>query len=809
MLSRPILSIGIIAAAALLFESTLTRLLAVTQFYHFAFLVVSLALLGYGASGTILSIYPRLLTITLNRLLVWLGMAFAASVSIAYIVINYLPFDSYAIAWDRRQILYFFSYYLVLTLPFIVSGIAVGAAISTGKSKSHLIYAANLFGSGLGALFAPGALWLAGVPGAVLLSGVMGIIAALTATSDLGSISKWYRTIRWISIGVALSGIFVFCVLTSLNSRSRSPLGMVLSPYKGLAQVQRYPEAKTVFSRWNAISRIDVVQNASMHHFPGLSYEFEGVLPEQVGLSVDADALQPITLVQPDEFAAADYLPEKLVFDLRPKAKTLVLEPAGGLGVLQAIAGGSEEVTVVVGNPLVSEAVEAENQDISIYHHPRVKSVVEIPRVFMEQNDEVFDVVFIPLTDSYRPVTSGAYSLGEAYSLTVEAFKAALKSLSSDGVLVVTRWVQVPPSESLRMIATLLDALEGIKSVDVKYCIVSYRGIQTLTTLVKPAGWTEAELDKLRTFVENRKFDLVWAPDLEKGEINRYNRLFEPLYYQAVNEMLSTTNLSGYYRAYPFDITPTTDNHPFFFHFFKWEQTPEVLATIGHIWQPFGGSGYLVTIALLILATILSVLLILLPLAFQHGKKTAKIPKGIYLKALVYFTFLGFAFLFVEIPLIQQSIINLGHPTYAFTTVVFAVLFFSSLGSTLVRRESIPRKSIIVLLAGLASIFPVIFPRLVSISLGWHLSMRVLTILFCIAPLAILMGMPFPAGLMYLEQTGSEIIPWVWAVNGSVSVIASVLAAILALSYGFSTVLWMGACFYTGAAILYVLFIKV
>jgi len=176
MINRKYLSVAALAAATLLFESTLTRLLAVAQFYHFAFLVVSLALLGFGASGTLLSIFPRLRRISLEQLLIWAGIGFSVGVGVAFAGVNLLPFDSYSIAWERRQLLYFLLYYLALTIPFLVSGLGIGGALSLTKGKTHLVYAANLIGSALGALLAPLCLSLTGVPGAVLMSALMGLI---------------------------------------------------------------------------------------------------------------------------------------------------------------------------------------------------------------------------------------------------------------------------------------------------------------------------------------------------------------------------------------------------------------------------------------------------------------------------------------------------------------------------------------------------------------------------------------------------------------------------------------------------------
>ncbi len=806
MFRRHIFSVAALSAATLLLETTLTRLLAVAQFYHFAFLVVSLALLGFGASGTLLSVIPRLREVPLERMLARLGAGFVFSVMLAYAVVNFLPFDSYSIAWDRRQILFFVLYYLVLTLPFMITGLAIGSALVAGKEKSHLFYAANLLGSGAGALLAPVALWLAGVPGAVLASGILGLGVTLIAIKQEEQFERNQTWSRRIVISFISGGVIAFLALTTLNSQSRAPLGMTISPYKGLAQVRRFPNSEIIFSRWNAISRLDVVVDAGTHQLPGLSYLYPDVPPQQLGLSLDADALQAITLIQPEDFQAAKYLPENFAFEIYQQANVLVLEPGGGLGILQALAGGAAKVTAVVDNALVPQAIASTIPDVDVYTHPQVRMVSESIRVYLQQEDERFDIIFLPLTDAYRPVSSGAYSLAEDYSLTVEAFEAVLSRLEPDGVFVFTRWMQMPPSESLRAIAALVEALEQSEGQTASDKLVIYRGIQTVTVLVRPTGWTTDILASVRAFTQDRKFDLVWTPDIQEQEVNRFNRLPEPSFYLAVQELLTSKDRDDFYENYPYDISPPTDDRPFFFHFFTWEQTPEVLATLGHTWQPFGGSGYLILLALLALTMFLSLGLILLPLVWQPREHSGSQP-GRW-SVLIYFALLGIAFLFIEIPLIQRWILLLGHPTYAFTAVVVALLFFSGLGSTLARAVWLPKRVAFATLVLLALLTPFAVPQFSSLVLGLSAWARLMVAIFSLAPLGVLMGLPFPLGLAWLEERVQIWIPWAWAVNGCTSVIASVLAAILSLSYGFTAVLFLGAGAYAGAAVLYVRMLK-
>lgn len=800
-----------LAAGSLLLESTLTRLLAVAQFYHFAFLVVSLALLGFGASGSVLTLLPGFAEAGENeqaqneaKLKAWMrlsGMGFATSVVIAYGLVNLLPFDSYSIAWDRRQVLYFALYYFGLTLPFLFSGLGIGGVLTLQRGRSHLVYASNLLGSGLGALSAPVILGLSGVPGAVVISALMGVLA--------GSRFEAKRNGDKIIIGLIPAGLIFFVWLMALNLSNHAPLGMSISPYKGLASALRYPGSHRIFGRWNAISRIDVIAEAGTRQLPGLSYTYKGSPPPQNGLSIDAAALVPINLVSPENFEAVDFLPEALAFRLRAEGDVLVLNPGGGLGVLQALAGGAESVTAVMDNPLIIKALTDSTTKQEVYSFANVNVALETERVFLQRNQEKYAILFVPLTDTYQPVSSGAYSLSERYDLTVESIREMINHLDTDGLLVLTRWLQTPPSESLRLIATIMEALERQGIQDPEQTIVAYRGIQTMTVLVSPGEWNPEELATVREFTEEKRYDLVWAPNIQESETNQFNRLSEPSYFLAVKELLSREDRRSFYRDYPYAINPPNDDHPFFFHFFRWGQTPELFAALGRTWQPFGGSGYFILLAILALVVSLSAILVLAPLLFLRKRsRIGASDSGIRWAGLTYFTLIGLGFLLVEIPLIQNWILLLGQPTYAFTVVVATLLAFSSIGSRLARWRRLPRGPAFGALVVLALLTPWVSARLPEVILGWPFAIRTVLGVLSLAPLAILMGLPFPLGLNWLEEQAPQFVPWAWSVNGSASVVASILAAIFALSYGFTVVLLVGAAAYIGAFAIFITITK-
>jgi hypothetical protein len=766
------LGLALLSAAALAFEITLTRLFSVTQWYHFAFLAVSVALLGYGASGTALSLVPRWAKLPTSRRTFILSVLFALAVAGAYLSLNYSPFDSYRIAWERIQSLYLVLYYLALTAPFFCSGLVTGLLLTAHPEHAPHLYAANLLGSALGSLI-PVALLPHTGEGSILVIVALGLLAALIFRYPMAKVAE----------SMALLG---FCaMLFFFSTHLPAQFQLRLSPYKGLSQVLRFPDAEVVWQHWNAFSRVDRVASSAIRSAPGLSLSYPGAMPAADGLFVDGDDLSPVLKDADPELAG--YMPVALPYQLRPGGQALLLEPRGGMDIWIALAQGATSVVAVEGNPLLVEASS------HTYRHPNVQTVIEEGRSYARRSDETFDVVHLSLGDSYRPVTSGAYSLGERYDLTVEAFVSYLARLRPEGLLTIERWLQLPPSETLRAGAVAVQALRRVGVSDPAAQLVVIRDWQVSLILVKNGEWTSDELAHVRRFCRERSLDLVALPGLAESEANRFNVLDEPVFYRAFRQLL--TDPEVLYTAHAYDVRPPTDNQPFFFHFFKWDQTRAVLRQLGKTWQPWGGSGFFVLVALLGVTLITSGGLIVLPLAFARREETRqREPRG---RVLVYFGLLGLGFLFVEIPLMQRFILFLDHPIYAFTVVVSAVLTFSGLGSLVTPRLASKHTLVLLVIAILA--YPMVLPFLFQALLGAPLPVRLLVAACSLAPLGFLMGMPFPSGLVWLREQAPGLVPWAWAVNGCLSVLASVLAAMMALSGGFAWVLAAGALAYAGA----------
>ncbi len=797
-------AIGLISAAMILLELALLRLFAVQQFYHFAFMAISLALLGAGASGSLLTLRGRRFSPVV------LCLAFSVTSLGAYLVINYLPFDSYSIAWDSRQLLFLALYFLVIAVPFLFSGLLVGGELveqSRARSSSpgsHQVYGANLIGSAIGSLASLLVLAAAGSVGTVLVVVISGAVAALLFAFDrrAGSARNAYHRSTAGALLVIVTGLVLLVIRPNFLTQR-------LSPYKTLPILSQALDAQPILTVEDATARVDVLKSGTIHIMPGLSLLTPVGLPVQAGLMLDGDNLMPVTDLDPDSEQArllAAYRPEGVAAVLRPAANTVVINGGTGTEVLFALAAGAEAVTLVEENRLVTRALAGELVPLNrgLFADPRVIIATQSGRVFASRySGNGFDLAIVALTDPHRPVTSGAYSLTEDYNHTVQAFEEYLDTLTADGLLVVTRWVQTPPSESARTFAMLAEALNR-DGLDPAQHLLAFRTVRTMTLVAGKQPFSPQEIEQVRDFLERRSFDAVYWPGINSEDLNRFNVLPGPIYHDLFVKILADPD--QVYQDYRFDIRPPVDDRPFFFHYFKWRQTPEILASLGLTWQPFGGSGYFVLVALLILVSLAAALFIIGPLAFRrrmfsHLQAGAPPTPSWRWRVLAYFAFLGLAYLFVEVPLAQRFILVLDQPVTALAVVLFAMLLFSGLGSLTTPRWRM--RTGLGILVGMIVVYPLVLGPLSDILLPLPALARISLTIVLIAPVGYLMGLPFAGGLRVVEKREPGLVPWAWAVNGSFSVISSVLAVMVAVSLGFPAVLWLGALAYGGALLVF------
>ncbi len=771
--ARQIAALGVISAGGLMFEIGMTRIFAEQQFYHFAFVVISLAVMGLAASGIFLSIRRIRLKVG------WLGIGFSLSIAATFGIVNNIPFDSYSIAWDQNQIWILALYFLASCLPFLMIGWFTGACLVQAGKRAYLPYAAAMVGSGLGC------------PLALLFLGYAGPTYTLAICFGLGLLASALTLSRKPAIALGALALLIM----GLVSANPQILELKLSPYKPLVSILRTPDAQTQLTRWSAASRIDIVESDSIHVFPGLSLNAAITPPEQAGAFIDGNGPLPITHLSPDDPGAqaiADHMPASLAYHLRPAAHALILRPGAGLDLLLALAAGAETLTTSLDNPLLIQILQGPYADYThnLLHDPRILLLRRDARGALHAGQESYDIIQYSLYESFRPIRSGAFSLTENFILTHQSITQALERLDKEGILVITRWLGTPPSESARTWSTILAAMEAAGIDDPRQHLIALRGMRTATILVCRSPFTPADLQSARTFLHANAFDPIFLPDLDvQTELNRYNRLPKASYHQLFMALLDDPEKT--IADYDFNIQPASDDWPFFYHFFRWRQTPEVLNSLGQQWQPFGGSGYLVLLILLVLMIALALPLALGPMLWIRQRPKAG--------SAIYFACLGAGYLMIEIPLIQRFTLLLGQPTIALATVLCTLLLASGCGSLLSPRLPLRRSLLSLVLIALA--LDASLPMLLPMALAWSLPWRVALCSLFLIPVGLFMGVPFASGLQLLEEASPGRIPWAWGVNGAASGVSGIATAMIALEWGLSIAIVVGALLYAVAAV--------
>ena len=554
-----------------------------------------------------------------------------------------------------------------------------------------------------------------------------------------------------------------------------------------------------------------MIKSPIVRVYPGLSYIYPSIPPEQLGITIDGENLSGVTRFSGrlEDLEFTDYLPQASGFILKENKKLLLINPRGGLDLLTALYHKMNPITVIEENPLVMKVLKSDFKEFcgNLYEWepspPGDRNGIEVKyetaRSFIGSTPDTFDIIHISLSDSFGPVSSGAFSLSENHTLTKEAFAGYLNILSPDGIISMVRWLQFPPSEELKVMAGIVEAMETKGIPNPNDNIISFRTWNTATFLVKKSPFTMDEIGMVKRFCKDRRFDLIYAPGITRDEVNIYDVFPQDYHFQTFSELLATKDRQKFYRDYSFNISPITDDRPFFFHFFKWRQLPVILKNIGREWKPYAGAGYLVIIIILIMALFISFILIALPLFLRKGFTINPVQQY---PPFLYFFSLGIGFIFIEICLMQKFILFLGHPIYAFSIVLFSILLFSGLGSLCIKRWiDSPKTPFYFLSLLILTIFLYWFllPLVFKSFLKMGFPMRVFISIVSLAPISFLMGIPFPCGIRVLSRTLSGFIPHMWGVNGFASVISSIVAMMLAVEMGYSILLILAGFSYVVA----------
>ena len=768
------------------------RLFSIIQWHHFAYMMISLALLGYGVSGAFLMLRQRFLLQHFAASYIINLALFGMSLVGCFLLAQHIPFNAEEVLWDPQQTVWLLCTYLLLAVPFFFVANAIGLALIYYRDRLSRIYAADLVGAGLGSIGILLLLFVVMPVQALTALGLLGVCAALVAVWELGQ----RLTAIWLLLPLAGALLLIPVSWSTLD----------MSPYKGLSQTLLVKDTRIISERSSPLGLLSVVESPTipLRHVPGLSLNAITEPPAQLGVFTDGDGLSVISRYSGDRqtLAHLDQLTSALPYHLRPIKRALILGAGGGADVLQALYHQATNIDAVELNPQFARLVSTDYADFAghLYQQPGVTLHIAEARSFVTSSSGDYDLIQVSLLDSFSASASGQYALSENHLYTTEALTESLQKLAADGYLSITRWIKLPPRDTLKLFATGIAALRasGVKEPGLQLILV--RGWQTSTLLIKNGAVSTQDLEHIRTFCAARSFDVAYYPGITRDESNRYNRLRDAWFHDAAGALLGEGS-ERFLDDYKFNLRPSSDDRPYFFHFFKWRTLPEVMQLRERGGAPLADAGYLVMVATLAQAVIASLLLILLPI-WIYQRRSNPVKQNVRRSLVMgYFFILGLAFLFIEIAFIQKFLLFLYHPLYAIAVVLSSFLVFSGLGSAWLGRVS-PDSRGRVLSQAITGI--VVIGTLYLLSLGPLLDqltalpdiMRILISAALIAPLAFCMGLPFPLGLARLADYAPDLIPWAWAINGCASVISAVLASLLAIHLGFATVIAVALVLY-------------
>jgi hypothetical protein len=819
----PLLSIFILSAAALAYEVLLIRLFSIIHWHHFAFMVISIALLGYGVSGSFITAFRRKLLDNYARIFFINTLLFGLSSLACFITVQQLPFNALEILWDSSQWQRLLLSYLLLTLPFFFVANAIALTIMRFHQHIPLVYGVDLIGAGTGALLIMLLMQLFTAETLLRLIAVGGISAGFFAMRLFDRRSRDGRT------GLLTVSLLLLSMLAVVITPQKW-LELRLSEYKGLEQALLMKGTVLLSSHSSPVSETDVVQSPFIpfRNAPGLSLQSPASPPEQLAVFIDGDEMTTIDHVtDSSSLEYQDYMSSALPYHVHaPAQNVLVLDSATGTQILQAYSHGLEQIDAVEADGQLSRLIT--EQYAGYFGWPRLKDRVTIHTISSRgfaANENNYDLVILGPPGASAGGSAGVHALSASYGLTVEALQSYLKLLAPGGLLSITQRTSTPARANLKLFATAVRAMSDAGISEPENNIAWIRSWNTATLILKNSTLTAEEIQQVRDFSRSRSFDLAWLPDIKEDEVNRFQLLQEPVYYLAARSLLTGSAAKktdeSFIQQYKYDIRPATDNRPYFDNFFRWSSMEEFLSMPGRAGISMIGVGYPTLLFTLVQAIVAAIVLILLPLVFVRADKNMGDVKlrdvdesdtvetaGMRSNIVVYFLSIGLAFLFIELAFIQKFTLILSQPLYAVATALCAFLIFSGLGSLHIQRRlqtatktiipALLRRSVVQI--GLVVIvYIVILPLISNTLMALPESVRITSAFILAAPIAFVMGMPFPLGMAILQQSRPHLIPWAWAINGCASVLSAILAVLLAIEIGFDGVMLCAVILYMAA----------
>ena len=787
--------IFLLSFATLLLELALTRILSVSNWYHFGFLVVSTALLGFGAAGVTLALWKELREQTpLDLALISVSLLFGFVTLASFWLMQRIPFYPFRLRIDHWQLLHGLLYYLVLAAPFYFSGLAISLLLSRGGREVNRLYAADLLGAGAGCVALWGVMPAFGGSGSVVVVAMLGVLAAFAFAS--------FR----------LTKLTVFCGLTAVGMLGLGlvaervlPINVIPEKVHPLLPDRRAP---IIYTKWNSFSRIEVYDEPSPDRTqPGPHYYAIMIDGGAAGTGM-RDLSMGVRNFLPH---SSQYHPAGVAYVGKDRPKVLIIGSGAGREVLESLYFHASSVTAVEINPIITDIVTRRLQGHwgGLFEQPEVKLATEEGRSFVRRSKDKYDAIISVNTMSDAALVSGALTLSESYLLTREALEDYWSHLSPDGVLLIRGY------NISKLFATTREMFDHLRLGSPATHLFAYLGTDAafgsaqlnLGFLLKksPLRPEEVELMTRRAGIGTAAPrggedtpELYYSPFTASGRQGEF-----------LAKLLNNQDLEQIYNSTNYYLRPATDDKPFFNQPRRWKWPlgfREVLTKEG---EPTGWAApvnQVILVVMLIQAVIVGGVMILLPLLRFNRQGLGMGGQGFFL---TYFAGLGLGFILIEIVLLQRLVLFLGQPIYTFSVVLASLLIFTGVGSYLAGRiQEVSYRTLAWLLSATVGgivLTLIAMPPIMSLALGLTLPLRVSVAVLLVAPLGILLGTPFPTGLRLVAKEASPLVPWAWGVNGFFTVIGSVAAMILAMTMGFTAVLIVAAGCYSTALMAMVL----
>jgi hypothetical protein len=841
-------SLFLLSMTMIAYELAVMRGFAVGSWSNFGSMVISIALLGYGLAGTLLTFLEKRVARDADRWLSRTACLVGPAMALVHVAAQRLPFNPVMITTDRLQYLFLAAYYALYAIPFFIGALYLGVSFIAFRSRIHSLYFWNMLGSGLGGFVLLAALYL--LPPERLV----GPLAALASLAALFSLVGHRDAEGRLSLplwkGLAAAGaLCVSLVLLALFGDIR------VSEFKPINYARSFPDSKLVYHSFGPTGQLDVYSSSFFHVAPGLSDNASSdivAMPENAFLGFYVDGDGPMGIMRkldPREAEYFDYLPMAAPYLLFDRPDVLLLRLGGGLGADAAIHHGAKSATVVEPDPAIVAMLRDEPK-LRAYtgdalRDPRIRIVPTEPRAFALETKERFDIAEIGLVDSIGLSQTGGNPVAENFLYTAQGIASYLATLKPGGILSITVWNRLtPPRNVPKLLSTVAEALRIRGDADPgKELFVFDQLLSTATILVRNGPFGEPELRSLRAFCERMSFVpcyysgmprpalspdevLHWyaqqlgparqaapaptasesltegpvaeVPAAEGPSASGDDLLQEDLYFYTLDSILSGMG-EAFYAAYPFSIRPATDDKPYYTAYVKPATLPAVAADIRELSEEWG---YILLVATLGLSAVFGLLIILFPMLgrwrelFAHRRGTLRI--------IVYYACLGLGYMMIEIFLIQRLTFFLVDPIFSNSVVITSMLVLSGLGSlsSASWRVSSQRRVLIAAAGiGLSCAFYLVgLTPVVDGLLGLGLGLKIGFSALIVAPAAFCLGIPFPTGLSALSSSRPALIPWAWGVNGALSVTGTVFARLFSISAGYSFVLVAAIVLYAGAA---------